>query len=105
MEGKKFKLVQTDPWLEPSASDIEERYERFRSRLDEIEEDFGTLEAFADAYKYFGINYNQEENCWTYREWAPEAHGLYLTGEFNDWNPESHPLRKNDFGIWQNRSS
>jgi len=101
MERKKFKLIQTDPWLEGSANDIEERYNRFKSRLEEIEKDFGTIENFADGYNHFGINYDDRQKRWVYREWAPQAKALFLTGSFNDWNPSSHPLKRNDFGIWE----
>src|SRR5918995_1026891 len=34
--------------------------------------------------------------------WAPNAESVFVTGNFNDWNKESHPLahRKNS-GIWE----
>jgi 1,4-alpha-glucan branching enzyme len=27
------------------------------------------------------------QNGWYYREWAPNADQLYLTGDFNGWGP------------------
>jgi 1,4-alpha-glucan branching enzyme len=98
---KKLKLVQYDPWLEPSEKDIQDRYNRFVSRLSEIEKDFGSLERFADGYKYFGINFDREKKGWWYREWAPMAKALYLVGDFNNWEKFTHPLKKDDFGIWE----
>ncbi len=101
MTKRKLKLISQDPWLEPSAKDIEERYDRFRAKLDFIENDFGSLKHFANAYKYFGINFDKKRKGWTYREWAPEANALFLTGDFNNWAQYSCPLTKNEFGIWE----
>lgn len=101
MEHRRLKLVETDPWLEPSEKDIQERYDRYRQRLKVIRKDFGGLTDFANGFKYFGINYNKEKKGYTYREWAPEAKALYLTGDFNNWEKFTHPLVKNDYGTWE----
>jgi 1,4-alpha-glucan branching enzyme len=101
MPNHTLKLISVDPWLEPSAQDIEDRYQRYLDRLKTIEIDFGSLEQFADGYKYFGINYDENRKGWIYREWAPQANALYMTGDFNNWNRSSHPLEKKDFGIWE----
>ncbi len=99
--NRKLKLIQVDPWLEPSEKEIEERYQRFLNRLKSIENDFGSLSEIADGYKYFGINYNKEKKGWFYREWAPMAKALYLVGDFNNWQQFTHPLKRNEFGIWE----
>jgi len=101
MEKKRLKLIETDPWLEPSEQDIIDRYERFIERIRQIEKDFGKLTNLADGHKYFGINYDPDRKGWFYREWAPNAKALYLTGDFNNWEKYSHPLVKNEFGIWE----
>jgi len=97
----KLKLIEVDPWLEPSTQDIEDRYSRYLEKLNAITNDFGSLEDFSDGYKYFGINYDVNRKGWIYREWAPNANDLYLTGDFNEWDRFSHPLQKNEFGIWE----
>jgi 1,4-alpha-glucan branching enzyme len=34
--------------------------------------------------------------------WAPSAKGVWVMGDFNDWNKESHPLRpRGNSGIWE----
>lgn len=98
---KKLKLVKDDPWLEPNAGDIEDRYNRYLDRLNRINRDFGSLRDMANGYKYFGINFDPERKGWTYREWAPNAKGLYLVGDFNHWQQFTHPLKRNEFGIWE----
>ncbi len=99
--NRRLKLIDTDPWLQPCEKDIIDRYDRYKNRVKEILKDFGSLMEFAEGYKYFGINYNRKQKGWTYREWAPQARALYLTGDFNNWEPFSHPLKKNDFGVWE----
>src|ERR1041385_4048521 len=31
---------------------------------------------------------------------APEAHLVAVTGDFNDWDPNSHPMKKQPDGSW-----
>ncbi|RMG26673.1 MAG: 1,4-alpha-glucan-branching enzyme [Bacteroidetes bacterium] len=94
-------LIADDPWLEPYEEEIAGRIQRFQKRLAEIERAHGTLLDFAHAYQYFGINYDPQQKGWWYREWAPAAKALFLTGDFNQWNRSSHPLARNEAGIWE----
>ena len=99
MIKKRLKLIEQDAWLEPSEKDIQDRYNRYLAKLEEINKDFGSLSQIADAYKYFGINYDPVKKGWTYREWAPQANALYLVGDFNNWEQFSYPLERNEYGI------
>jgi 1,4-alpha-glucan branching enzyme len=101
MHDNRLNLVKIDPWLEPSKRDIEERHDRYINRLQSIENDFGNLSKFAEAYKFYGINYDPKRKGFTYREWAPEAYALFLTGDFNEWDETSHPLVKDKYGVWE----
>jgi len=101
MNYQRMRLVDIDPWLEPSKNEIYLRYKRFIDKLTEIENYKGGLIKFSEAYNYFGINYNKSKKSWTYREWAPGAHALFLTGDFNGWDKYSHPLKRIDGGIWE----
>ena len=96
-------IIELDPWLEQAKDEIIARLGRFSHKLAQIEAISGNIEQFASAYEFFGIHYNSSENCWTYREWAPAANGLFLTGDFNNWNKYSHPLQRNENGIWEIR--
>lgn len=50
------------------------------------------------AYDYLGAH--REEDGISFRVWAPNADAVYLTGDFNNWEP-SIPMNKNsDGGIW-----
>ncbi|NVO18289.1 MAG: alpha amylase C-terminal domain-containing protein [Bacteroidetes bacterium] len=94
-------IIEYDPWLKPVTQDIIDRYNRFNARLASIEAYHKGIVSFASAYEYMGITFCKKENCWIYREWAPSAHSLFLTGEFNDWNMSSHPLYRVDNDIWE----
>ena len=32
---------------------------------------------------------------------APEAHEVFVTGDFNDWHPTAHPMRRMPDGAWR----
>ena len=101
MPSKKLKLVKDDPWLQPVEGQVLDRYNRYHQKLHEISDNFGSIEQFADGYMYFGINYDAKQKAYVYREWAPEAFNLYLTGDFNQWQKHSHPLKKDKYGVWE----
>ena len=94
-------LVQDDPWLEPYADEITDRIRRFNERVESIEKTAGSLELFAGAYTYMGINYDEKKKGWWYREWAPAARSLSLVGDFNNWDRNANPMYRNDSGIWE----
>lgn len=35
-----------------------------------------------------------------FRVWAPHANEVFVTGDFNDWSPDAHPLRHEEGGYW-----
>ncbi|BDD11191.1 1,4-alpha-glucan branching enzyme [Fulvitalea axinellae] len=94
-------LVRNDPWLKPFEKEIIGRINRYEKRLGDINAEYGSLEGFTEAYKDLGLRFVEQKGVWVYREWAPEAYALNLIGDFNDWNRESHPLRKTEGGIWE----
>jgi 1,4-alpha-glucan branching enzyme len=104
-EGSKEKnvlpLVAQDNWLEPVAQEIENRLERYKQRLAQIEKEYGSLTKFADAHKFFGIHYDKKARGWYYREWAPEAYELFFFGDFNHWDRKAHRLEKKENGVWE----
>src|SRR5271157_880005 len=32
---------------------------------------------------------------------APQAQSVFLAGSFNQWNPSSHPLKRDEDGVWK----
>jgi 1,4-alpha-glucan branching enzyme len=100
-EEEKLSLIQDDPWLEPYTQDVTDRLARYKTAYNHIVKATGSLLDFATAHKYYGINFDSDKNGWFYREWAPKAHSLSLTGDFNNWDRNSHKLQKNNNGDWE----
>ncbi|MEL6675848.1 MAG: alpha-amylase family glycosyl hydrolase, partial [Bacteroidota bacterium] len=101
MPEKTFALIQDDPWLEPYLEDVRLRHDRYEEKRASLEKMAGSLEAFANAYEYFGIHFDAEAGGWWYREWAPGAQALSLVGDFNDWDGSRHPLHSIEGGVWE----
>ncbi|GAB4316848.1 MAG: alpha amylase C-terminal domain-containing protein [Bacteroidales bacterium] len=100
LKTKQLGILEKDPWLKQVEKEVYDRYNRCRERLGVIERNFGSIEDFALGHHYFGINYDAARDCFIYREWAPEAHQLFLTGDFNNWQRHEFPMIRDDFGIW-----
>ncbi len=98
-DKKKIRILEIDPWLKPYEKDIHLRMERFSAVKKALLGSLPSLSAFANGYMYFG--FHRTENGWYYREWAPAAEALYLLGDFNGWNPHSHPLQRLEHGCWE----
>ncbi|MDB4374950.1 1,4-alpha-glucan-branching enzyme, partial [bacterium] len=88
--------MAVDPWLEPYSAAIGDRTARFKERLAE----FGPLLEFATSHQRLGLH--REGNDWVFREWAPRAKALFLTGGFCGWSRKDYPLRRlPEQGVWE----
>jgi len=94
-----YRILELNPQLKPFEGDIDLRMDLYDRTKARILPNGKTLREFANAHHYFGIHH--VDNGWVYREWAPSAYQLYLTGEFNSWNQTSHPLKKLENGVWE----
>ena len=94
-------IVKEDAWLEPVAQDIYQRHERYINRKKALESEFGSLYQMAAAYQQMGFHLSEDRQFLIYREWAPAAKGLFLIGDFNNWEYYTHPLEKKEKGIWE----
>ena len=92
-----WKILQRDPYLKDYKNDIDlrmARYAQVRTRLTE-----GALGDFANGHRYFG--FQKAAEGYTYREWAPGAEELFLTGDFCAWEPFACPAKRLDGGVWE----
>ncbi|MBQ6719610.1 MAG: alpha amylase C-terminal domain-containing protein [Oscillospiraceae bacterium] len=94
-----YRLLELNPQLAPFAGDIDLRMFLYRATKSRILGKDQTLNDFANAHNYYG--FHRTKTGWVYREWAPSAYQLYLTGDFNGWNQTSHPLSRTDNGNWE----
>ncbi|MDR3706670.1 MAG: alpha amylase C-terminal domain-containing protein [Capsulimonadaceae bacterium] len=97
-----LRLTQSDPWLAPYADRLRDRMGHYWYRHSRIDDNGGLLGPISQGHKYFGFNRGErhgEPGVW-YREWAPAAKSLHLTGDYNGWDRQSEPLERDEFGIW-----
>ncbi|MDR3128668.1 MAG: alpha amylase C-terminal domain-containing protein [Tannerellaceae bacterium] len=95
-----LQLIEGDSWLNPYANVIEERHHYALVREQQLTRGTQSLADWASGHLYFGLH--RTPDGWTFREWAPNATAIYLTGDFNHWNKEEpFALRKINNGIWE----
>lgn len=95
-------FYSSDPWLEPFRSLIESRFDKCIAK-EEILAVKDRLSEFALGHHYYGLHRVPEG--WIFREWAPNAKKIYLTGTFTNWQERHEFLMKrvNSFGDWEIR--
>jgi len=94
------RILEWDSALRPFERDINLRMDNY-NRMHRMLAGDGTLTDFANAHEYYGFHHTTDG--WVYREWAPGADALYLSGEFNDWEPTAAPLTPIGGGSWELR--
>ena len=95
-------LVALDPWLAPYTYQVHQRQERYRRLRATLDAQGGLDGPISRGHDYFGLTRGTRDGqagVW-YREWAPGAHALFLLGDFNGWDRSSHPLTRDDWGVW-----
>jgi len=93
-------IFRYDDYLRGFEREIRRRYGCFKEILDSITANEGGIDKFTRGYENFGVHVTAENGI-SCREWAPGAQGLFLRGDFNNWNATSHPYKKLDFGKWE----
>ncbi len=99
MKKNDLGILKIDPYLYPYESDLMLRMNNYARKKEELVGKKGKLSAFANGYNYFG--FHRTRTGWVYREWAPAAEAIYLTGDFNEWNTRSHAMTALDNGVWE----
>ena len=98
MAKSELNILKIDPYLTPFKDDLELRMKLYKDKRKEL---FGkqSIVDFADGYKYFG--FHRTENGWVYREWAPAAEQMYLTGDFNGWDLYACQMTRKENGVFE----
>jgi len=94
------KFYLSDPWLEPYKEIIESRINKCLLKERHLA-GIGKLKEFAMGHFYYGLHYDHDG--WIFREWAPNAENIFLTGQFSEWKekPEYKLNRINKYGDWE----
>ena len=97
-----LNIIKNDPWLAPYAEAIEGRHKDAIEREKRLTAESGTLNNFANAHNYFGLHRTSDGN-WVFREYAPNATGITLIGDFSNWKEEDKFKlhRLHDSGVWE----
>ena len=94
-----LKIFDYDAGLLPYREDLEQRMINYESKRGEILGDGETLLDFANGHEYFG--FHRVNGGWVYREWAPAADAMYLTGDMVSWDMKALPMRRLDGGVFE----
>ena len=95
----KHKILQYDKNLMPFEKDFDLRAANLENKIKSLLTDGQSLKDFANGHEYFG--FHKTENGWYYREWAPGADAMYLTGQFCNWDRHAHPMKKLENGVFE----
>ncbi|MBQ1566475.1 MAG: alpha amylase C-terminal domain-containing protein [Erysipelotrichaceae bacterium] len=94
-----LKIIEDFPYLVPYENDLNLRVDLYKIKKKQLLGENGDLASFANGHKYYG--FHRTDEGWIYREWAPAADQLYLTGDFNEWHWLDTPLTRIDNGDWE----
>ena len=91
-----------DPMLEPFLGVIERRAGAVRALARRLTGG-QRLSDWASAHEYYGLH--RVRGGWVFREWAPNATGVWLVGDFSDWkvSPRFALTRQTGTGDWIGR--
>ncbi|MCD8167666.1 MAG: alpha amylase C-terminal domain-containing protein [Bacteroides sp.] len=101
MKKETLNLIKNDPYLQPYEEAINGRYQHVLEKEAELtQEGKITLSDFSTGYLYFGLH--RTDKGWVFREWAPNATGMYLVGTFTDWKEKGEfALKPIGSGNWE----
>lgn len=93
-------IYNTDPYLLPFKDAIDARHDRILAEYDRISGG-KSLYANVNNHLYYGLH-RDAGGGWVFREYAPNANRIYLTGEFNNWKRSpSYELSPVGGGNWE----
>ncbi len=94
-----YRILEIDPYLKSFEQDINLRMDNYKKKRSELLGEAEQIADFANGHNYFG--FHRTKTGWVYREWAPAAEEMYLTGDFNDWDLTACPMKKLDNGVFE----
>ncbi|MBQ1225106.1 MAG: 1,4-alpha-glucan-branching enzyme, partial [Alistipes sp.] len=92
-------MVAEDDWLKPVEAEVVRRHDMYLESLAAIEGG-GSIVDYANGYRYYGWQYDEDMSGWWFREWLPAAYDVYIFGDFNNWQRTQLRLNKDTNGVW-----
>ncbi len=98
MNSPEFYL--SDPWLDPYRKIIHGRNKKCLIKEEHLAGEKSLCD-FATGHFYYGLH--KDSDKWVFREWAPNATEIFLTGSFSEWKEkEEYKLKRlNHYGDWE----
>lgn len=93
-------FYKDDPYLDPFVPVIERRIDYCIAKELQVAGN-RSLTEFAMGHFYYGLH--RDGDGWIFREWAPNATSMFITGDFTGWSDnESYQLKRiNKYGDWE----
>jgi 1,4-alpha-glucan branching enzyme len=90
----------SDPWLKPFTHVIDKRIAKCLLKEKQLTGN-KSLSDFAIGHHYYGLH--RDHDRWIFREWAPNATAIFITGIFSGWKEKERFLlqRINTYGDWE----
>ena len=96
------QIYEIDPWLEPFKEAIDARHERILADKKKIAGRGNRISKSINNHLYYPLH--RDAGGWVIREWAPNAHRIYLIGDFNNWKrTEAYEFKPVGNGNWELR--
>ncbi|KAI8895181.1 glycoside hydrolase superfamily [Globomyces pollinis-pini] len=92
------KLIQDDKYLAPFKNQLDQRITKFNNALNHINSHENGIKSYSNGHNKLGFVIS-DDNI-SYSEWAPNATHAFLIGDFNNWNRDSHPMARDQFGVF-----
>jgi 1,4-alpha-glucan branching enzyme len=97
---KHIPLVQIDPLLKQFEKTIQNRYRKGKLKELEITDGNKPLQDCVNNHLYYGLH--KTKSGWLFREKAPNAHQIFLYGDFSYWQiKEQYALTPIGNGDWE----
>lgn len=93
--------LKADQGLKPYKESIQRRIKQAIDTEHRIAGRQIGLSDFASGHEYFGMHHRNDR--WIFREWAPNASGIFLKGDFSKWRAQGEfsLSRVSDDGVWE----
>ena len=95
----KLNILKYSPYLKPFEADLQLRMENYAKIKAQLLPEGQSLSDFANGYLFYGLH--RVEDGWIYREWAPGAEAMYLTGDFCNWDRHCCPMERKENGVFE----
>ncbi len=94
-----LKIFEYDKLLLPFERDLNQRMKNYQNKLSELLRNEKSLSSFANGHEYFG--FHRVNGGWVYREWAPGADEMYLTGDMVNWDMTALKMTRIENGVFE----